>query len=212
MPRKRSMSLAEYVQANIGPVDANGCRIWQGQRFANGYGRIQRKPRPCPSEVAHRVIYVMARGSVPDEIKIRHRCDNGAGGCVELSHLLPGTQADNMADMRVRGRASKGESHVHAKLTESDIVWARSMAGIMTQEEIGKRLGVNSSNINKIIRGDSWKSAPGHVSLSNPDPKWLRPEDILKIKEMAKTMKLADIAISFGVNPSTISRTVNGRK
>jgi HNH endonuclease len=53
--------------------------------------------------IAHRVVYEHHHGQLAEGQVIRHTCDNR--NCVEISHLLAGTQADNIHDMADRGRA-----------------------------------------------------------------------------------------------------------
>ena len=78
------------------------CIEWTGARSAAGYGRLGTK-------YAHRVAYEKAHGPIARGMVVRHRCDNPP--CVNPAHLELGTQADNMRDMAVRGRASSGEAH-----------------------------------------------------------------------------------------------------
>jgi hypothetical protein len=84
-------------------VDASGdCWLWTaaclGRTICNyGVFRFQGK-----RALAHRVSYEMRYGPVSQEIKVLHRCDNPV--CVNPSHLFLGTQSDNLADMRIKGR------------------------------------------------------------------------------------------------------------
>lgn len=66
---------------------ASGCLEWGGAKNRRGMGVIsftqdgKRKITTC-----HRAVYECRRGVVlPDNVKVRHRCGNGA--CVEFEHL-----------------------------------------------------------------------------------------------------------------------------
>lgn len=50
----------------------------------------------------HVVTYEECFGPVPDGLKVLHHCDNPP--CRQPLHLFVGTQADNMRDMREKGR------------------------------------------------------------------------------------------------------------
>lgn len=52
----------------------------------------------------HRHAWELAYGPIPKGMVICHTCDNTR--CVNISHLFMGTQADNMRDMREKGRAA----------------------------------------------------------------------------------------------------------
>ena len=77
------------------------CVIWWGTIAANGYGvgkyRGQRKMFK-----AHRFVYEECFGPIPDNMLVRHSCDNPP--CVNPEHLLLGTPQDNMDDKMERGR------------------------------------------------------------------------------------------------------------
>lgn len=74
------------------------CMEWEGSRRPDGYGRVGNK-------LAHRLVYMELNGPIPPEVKVRHTCDNPP--CYEPTHLIAGTQAENMADMLARGRHAR---------------------------------------------------------------------------------------------------------
>ena len=106
----------------VEPDDA-GCLNWRGTVthqgraiFAVGTGKKHRKV------IAARYAYWLANGELPAGDVVCHRCDNPI--CVNHEHLFVGSQADNLADMTLKGRRSRagapGERHPNAKLTDAD--------------------------------------------------------------------------------------------
>lgn len=76
------------------------CWLWKGfPTGANKYGDFQ---VDGVRYRAHRYSYEMAKGPIPDGMKVLHRCDNPI--CVNPDHLFLGTQGDNMRDMTRKGR------------------------------------------------------------------------------------------------------------
>jgi hypothetical protein len=75
------------------------CLVWTGLRRGE-YGRVSIDGE---QRDAHRVAFEIHNGPIPKGLEVRHRCDNPP--CVEPTHLLLGTQADNMQDMKERGRS-----------------------------------------------------------------------------------------------------------
>jgi hypothetical protein len=55
---------------------------------------------------AHRVAWIKAHGPIPTGLVVRHICDNPP--CVNVDHLVLGTDADNIHDMHERGRYRGG--------------------------------------------------------------------------------------------------------
>lgn len=102
-----------------------------------------------------------ANGPIPAGMKICHTCDNPP--CVNPAHLFVGTDADNMADMARKGRASKnltkvytrGNEHHNAKLTDEQVGELRREyeAGGTSQSRLAVKFGVSQALVSKIVRG-----------------------------------------------------------
>ncbi len=105
-------------------VDRSG-DCWERTASCNSHGKgkitIGKK-----TVAAHRIAYELENGPVPSAVVIRHRCENPK--CVRPSHLVTGTQRDNMQDMIRRGRRAcfKGERHGNAKLTAAKVIAIRA--------------------------------------------------------------------------------------
>lgn len=75
------------------------CWIWTGRTLPTGYGRFWLTGREVYS---HRFAWEMAHGAIPVGMSVCHTCDNPS--CVRSDHLFLGTQKDNMADAKAKGR------------------------------------------------------------------------------------------------------------
>lgn len=77
------------------------CWLWTGAtgKGLDTYGRFNL----CGHTVrAHRLIYTILVGPIPEHLQLRHICDRPR--CVNPAHLIPSTNADNAADMKAKGR------------------------------------------------------------------------------------------------------------
>jgi hypothetical protein len=84
------------------------CVEWTGYRNSKGYGLTWVREENC-QRLAHRVLWERERGPIPEGMVIMHTCDNPP--CVNLEHLRLGTQAENLADMKAKGRSQKWVDH-----------------------------------------------------------------------------------------------------
>lgn len=108
---------------------------------------------------AHRYIWMLFYGEIPDGMVVMHACDNPP--CINPFHLKLGTNKDNVVDMQQKGRKPRGERAYQARLTDAQaeqIIEALRADSSLTR--IGKQFGVSKHVINDIKRGKTWKHLP----------------------------------------------------
>lgn len=70
------------------------CWLWQASHQSQGYAQIYAKVNGQDSMLlAHRVMYEMLVGPIPDGLVIDHLCRNH--GCLNPSHMEPVTSGEN---------------------------------------------------------------------------------------------------------------------
>jgi hypothetical protein len=104
-------------------IQDNGCWRWNGSTIHSGYGQASVLGHRT---TAHRGAYLLFVGHITDGMVVCHSCDNR--WCVNPSHMWIGTQADNIEDMRRKGRSNqvKGERHASAKLAPHQVMSIRT--------------------------------------------------------------------------------------
>jgi len=146
----------------------SGCIEWTGYRDKDGYGKfhaggitIERGSRARPGKriawvvQAHRFAMAIDGVDVPDDLVVRHQCDNPP--CVNPEHLLVGTDKENKADALSRGRACVGQRHPFARLTDEivrEIIRRRSSGE--RHASIAASLGVSTASVSTVGRV-SWR-------------------------------------------------------
>jgi hypothetical protein len=139
---------------------AEDCWPWMACRQASGHGQFTVTTRPRKLMPAHRFMWTLVHGPIPDVMKVCHTCDHG--WCVNPAHLFIGTQADNLRDCREKGRHMHGERHYKAKVTAETV---RTIRAAVTAGErraaVGARCGVTRKYVDQIMSGRTWR----HLSI-----------------------------------------------
>jgi len=144
-------------------VDDSGgdeaCWPWTGNCLPFGHGYL--REGHSGMRYAHRLAWEMANGAIPQGLSICHHCDNPS--CVNPQHLFSGSQAENLRDMRGKGRGFQVQSRYRsenatAKLNEDQVALIRDAykEGV-TQVQLAAIYGVNQSTISIIALRKGWK-------------------------------------------------------
>jgi hypothetical protein len=163
-----------WSKVSLGRGEDGPCWIWQANKTGFGHGTFY-----LPGAIgigAHRFAWILANGEIEGDLFVCHTCDNPS--CVNPSHLFLGTQADNMRDCSIKGRAKgkpagKGDDHFfrltpntvkrgqnspNAFLSDTQVLelLRRKAAGEQTSD-LAREYGLKRSTIAFMISGRSWK-------------------------------------------------------
>ena len=157
-PRPVEDRFWERIDASAGP---DGCWPWQGGITAAGYGQIRRAPVGNTlrglKTTTHRLAWELTYGPIPAGMHVCHRCDNPL--CVNTTHLWLGTHAENLADMKAKGRAARGDRSGTARLNTKQvrIIKRLLVTGACSATELSVLAGVTSSAIDAIKSEKNWR-------------------------------------------------------
>lgn len=143
---KYSPALIERFGNFFKEAPNEGCWLWQGAR-AKGYGVIRIEGH---NEGAHRVMWELVNGPVPEGLFVLHKCDVRA--CVNPAHLFVGNTYDNSIDCRNKKRVA-GQ-----KLSIEDVKAIReAWKNGMTKYALAEQYGMHHRSIWQLLVGDTWK-------------------------------------------------------
>jgi transposase len=178
----------------------------------DGYGR---RPFHGKAEQAHRVAYAEAHGLSMDDIRglhIRHKCDNPP--CIEPTHLLAGTNDDNVRDKVERRRMPRGEKHHRSKLLLEQVIAIRQrFAEGVIAKDIAKEYDVSKGAVDAIKYGHAWawvgeKQKP----KQHCQHRKLTADQVREIKfRLAVGESSGLLALEYGVSQPTICNIKAGR-
>lgn len=125
--------------------EESGCWTWTALRSSDGYGKLRVDKRDWR---AHRLVYTIVRGSIPEGAQLDHLCRNRA--CVNPDHLDPVDTRTNL----MRGQtlaalnAAKTECHLGHPLSGDNL---RMKNGYRLCKECGR-----ASNRRQQARKNEW--------------------------------------------------------
>lgn len=134
-----------------------GCWEWAGVRSDRGYGKLG---SPGGKQIrAHRWVWELLFGPIPDGMNVLHRCDNPP--CCRPDHLFLGSHLDNAQDRDRKGRDRHitGENHPRARLSQLQAIEIRGKYSLGTyrQSDLALEYGVTQTTISHIVRGHRYK-------------------------------------------------------
>jgi len=132
---------------------ANGCWNWTKCKDKDGYG-ITSYGIPRKAWRAHRLIYFLLKGEIPEGMLCCHSCDNSS--CININHIFIGSPKENSKDRENKGRG--GKKNHPTRLTEQDVLLMRKMhsEGIRNCELV-KIFNLPQPTISKILKRDRWR-------------------------------------------------------
>lgn len=124
------------------------------QRGDNGYAIISLGGKHY---AGHRLVWMLAYGSIPQGMLVRHKCDNHL--CVNPLHLELGSHEDNMRDSAERGTHRHGEDHANAKLTENKVreIREKYAAGGVSYTALAHEYGLCVATVSQVCRRVTWR-------------------------------------------------------
>lgn len=142
-------SLVDRFWAKVKKSD--GCWLWTGS-LIKGYGQfhLPRTHAVQQTVYAHRFAWEQTNGPIADNLSVLHRCDTPR--CCRPDHLFLGTQQDNLADARTKGRLIDGRHLI--KVDDAgllDIV--TNYRPRQNGQQLAAKYGVSLVSIMRIVAG-----------------------------------------------------------
>ena len=163
--RNGSLAMSDHLartpeQRFWAKVDKSGdCWTWIGFRGRNGYGQFH-YGGGSRHVLAHRFIYALEVGPIPEGLVLRHLCNNGHLGCVTPHHLLPGTARDNQIDRAYAGTSGR------QKLSVENVIAARYaiLSTPALAVDMAMVFKVSHRTMQQAITGERFAYLPGALS------------------------------------------------
>jgi len=152
----RYAPLAERFWSRVKKTPGEGCWLWLGSTWIEGYGRIIDQGKQLR---AHRVAWELIVGPIPMGMQVLHACDNPPCVRVGPGHLFLGKDAENSADKVIKERHVFGVRVNTAKLYPEQVITIRDLhsQGVSIRK-LSRMFGIQPPSIKAIIVRTHWKS------------------------------------------------------
>lgn len=152
MPNKNLNKVFQYLDMSGGPDACWPCRLSansEGRHYISIDGR---------KYIVYRLVWELFHGEELGKRKARHTCDN-EWCCNGLNHIVPGSQQDNMNDMKERER--HGMPHHTVRMIK------KLLSTGATHQSIADKFGCSRIVISEINSGKYYS----HVTEGDDDAK-----------------------------------------
>ena len=144
------------------------CWPWLASCNLDGYGHLRLNGK---LERAHRVVWFLTYGTIPEGMCVCHHCDNPP--CCNPAHLFLGTQIDNIHDRDAKGRGNfslelgytigrrfkPGHKFSPTKFTDDEKreIKRKVVEGVRNVD-IAKKYDISQQSVSDIKCGRIWKN------------------------------------------------------
>jgi len=135
---------------------SKSCWEWTGRLNKHGYGQISAGNTEL---LAHRAAYFLSNNDFNKSLCVLHKCDNRK--CCNPKHLYQGTHAENMLDMKIKGRRknintkeSNGRSKINQQI--ADKIRELKKTGLRLVD-ISNIYSISNSSVSRVCRMENWK-------------------------------------------------------
>lgn len=125
------------------------CMVVTSHKVSRGYIRLERNGARF---LLHRLVCERRHGPLGDKLAC-HTCDNRR--CINPGHLVPGTCAENLHQMKDRKRSTFGERNGMCKITAELALQIFNAKG--KYYIIGLKYGVGATHVSQIKNKTCWK-------------------------------------------------------
>lgn len=196
----------------------NECWPWRATLSAGRYGAIKVGGKKGRDLKAHRIQCIWRGEDVEGKV-VRHTCDNSI--CVNPSHLLVGTQAENVEDCYLRGRNrhARGQYNGKAVLSDKQVMGIKlRLARGETTSKIAMSLGLRHLQVYNIATRKSYAHIGSEINYEPPSKKGsnnvnshVTEEDVAEMRRMyRKIWNYNKVAECFGVSSILAMRAIKG--
>jgi hypothetical protein len=145
----------EYLKRSIANHKSDDCLLWPFSKSYRDYGGVWYEGRSVP---VHRLAFFFTHGHWPTPNGL-HTCDNPP--CFNPRHIIEGTQADNLADMRRKGRdrTLRGEQRPSSKTDNATVLKIRAeyIPRKVTAKYLAEKYNLALRNVVGILGRQTWK-------------------------------------------------------